>query len=505
MKITRTCTGLLLHNYVPKTCKNLEWKTSILNRNTHKLVPTTGFYDEKTHTFATYNMTNEQIRFMLSNSPYKTADIIAENPRLGRRMQPFTTNIKLTDVQQPVFDELIYNKKSETFVNLPTAIGKTIIAVQYVSFMATKCIILCYNSKVLDQWKSAFEEKTNIDPNRIEIIKESKYLMKVIDDKIDVNGTDIWLATPAMIHSFGENHGWDLLSKAFDRMGIGIKIIDEAHRNLGTTIRLNAWTNIAKTVYLSADFNQASYEMRKQFFEVFKFVPVIKLDDDTLKDLKHITAVVYKFNSHPDIKDILKVTNGGKRNRYHWDQYGYTKYALANGELSQRVVKILEQILKSDKETANGKPYKILILSNMIAAVDDIYSIINAMPTGRTVSRLHGDVPKEEASKATSADIIISTYQAFSIGVDITYPNIRHVISMCPVDSIAANQAAGRNRPIEGLKSFFWMLVDQGFDYCVSNSTKVLKYLSLSRIGEIKCIDEGAVTNELHAVEKNDV
>lgn len=490
MKITRTCTGLLLHNYMPKSCKNLEWKTSVFNKSLHKAVPATGFYDAKTQTFATYNMTNEEIRFVLANSPFKTADIIAENPKLGRRMNPFTTNIKLTDVQQPVFDELIYNKKCETFVNLPTAVGKTILAVQYVSFMATKCIILCYNNNVLEQWKNAFLTKTDIDPSRIKVITSSKYLMNVIDGNTDVGKTDIWLTTPAMIHSFGENYGWSMISKAFDRMGIGIKIIDEAHRNLGTTIRLNAWTNIAKTVYLSADFNQASYDMQQQFFNVFKFVPVLKLKDDVMKDLKHITAVVYKFNSHPDINDILKVTNGNKRNKYHWNQYGYTKYALENGELAQRVVKILQQILKSDDHSVDGKPYKILILTNMIAAVDDMYSIAKNLNTGRTVSRYHGEVSKDEADNAKSADIIISTYQAFSTGIDVTTPHIRHVISMCPVDKIAANQAAGRCRPIPGLSSFFWMIVDQGFDYCVSKASSVLKYLGQSRIGEIKCINE---------------
>ena len=60
---------------------------------------------------------------------------------------------------------------------------------------------------------------------------------------------------------------------------------------------------------------------------------------------------------------------------------------------------------------------------------------------------------------------------------------------MNPVDYITANQAAGRNRPIEGLDSYFWMLVDSGFDYCVNNATKVLKYLSLSRIKQIKRIE----------------
>jgi hypothetical protein len=127
----------------------------------------------------------------------------------------------------------------------------------------------------------------------------------------------------------------------------------------------------------------------------------------------------------------------------------------------------------------------------MISVVDDMYSVISHMGTGRSVSRYHGQVPKDEAANANSADIIVSTYQSFSIGIDVTDPHFRHVISTCPVDHVTANQAAGRNRPIPNLNSYFWMLVDRGFDYCTSNSIKVLKYLSHSRIGEIKCIEGG--------------
>lgn len=490
MKVLKTATGTLFQDYMPKACPILEYRTSIFQKNIHKQVPSTGFYDEHTSSFATYSMSNGTIQRMLSGSRFENVDIHVELPYHGKNMSDITSSIVLTDVQQPVMNNMCYNKHCEMFVNLPTATGKTILAVHYIAYFNKKCIILCYRKNVLTQWKKTLLENTNICPDRVKVIDSSIYLHKVHTGEIDVSDTDIWLVTPAMISSYCENYGWDTLMDIFEKCGIGLKIIDEAHRNLSTTIRLNAWTSIAKTVYLSADFNQASYEMRRQFFEVFKTVPVIKLDDDVMENLKHITAVEYRFNSHPSIEEVIKITNGNKKNKYHWNHYDYTKYEFNKTCITENVMKIIRQIVASDKDfPPEGGYYKILVLTNMVKVVDDLYSIIYSMNTGRTVSRYHGKMSAEEKHESIKADIIVSTYQSFSVGVDVTKPNFRHVISMCPVDNITANQAAGRNRPIPGLTSYFWMMVDTGFEYCVSNSSKVLKYLSKSRIGNIKLID----------------
>lgn len=490
MKILRTSTGTLFMNYMPKACPVLEYRTSIYQKNIHKHVPSTGFYDENTSSFATYSMSNDVIQRMISGSRFESVQIDNVAPYHGKNMNSVSSNIVLTDVQHPVMNDMCYTKTNEMFVNLPTATGKTVLAVHYIAYFNKKCIILCYRKTVLNQWKKTLVEKTTIDPKRIKVIDSSAYLHGIYTGETDVSNTDIWLVTPAMISAYGESYGWNTVMTIFEKCGIGLKIIDEAHRNLATTIRLNAWTSIAKTIYLSADFNQASYEMRRQFFEVFKNVPVIKLDDDVMQNLKHITAVEYRFNSHPEIEEVIKITNGGKKNRYHWNHYDYTKYEFNKTCITENVMRIISQIIASDKDfPPGGGYYKILVLTNMIKVVDDLYSIIYSMNTGRTVGRYHGKMSNEEKQEAFKADIIVSTYQSFSIGVDVTVPNFRHVISMCPVDNITANQAAGRNRPIPGLTSYFWMMVDTGFDYCVSNSAKVLKYLSKSRIGNIKLID----------------
>ena len=489
MIIRTGITGTLFEGYHRKDCPNLEYHTTVLNKTNHQYVETTGFYDAITDTFATYKMDVNRLRYMTAGSKYETAELISRPVSVSSNMDDFESNIKLTEIQEPVMANMLSCKNPEMFVNLPTAVGKTVLSVHYLAFYNKKCIILCYKKKILDQWYNTLIDKTTINPNRIQIIKSSKYLVDVVEGNISTNDTDIWLITPTLITSFCNTYGWNFIQEVFEKCRIGLKIIDEAHRNLATTIKLNAWTSVEKTMYLSADFNQASYEVRKQFFEVFKNVPVIKLSDDVMKDLKHITAVEFVYNSEPSIEDIMKVTNGNKAHRYHWDHFGYTKYCMRTGILAENTLRIINQIVQSEAGMPMEKPYKILVLTNMIDMVDEMASLIEAQSTGRSVGRYHGRMPKEECANTPECDIIVSTYQAFSTGIDVTVPNFRHVISMNPVDYITANQAAGRNRPIEGLDSYFWMLVDSGFDYCVNNATKVLKYLSLSRIKQIKRIE----------------
>ena len=75
MKIKRGSTGVLFEGYHPKDCHILEYNTSILNRNTHKIVETTGFYDSDTTTFATYWMNNDTLQYMTTGSKFNNIEV----------------------------------------------------------------------------------------------------------------------------------------------------------------------------------------------------------------------------------------------------------------------------------------------------------------------------------------------------------------------------------------------------------------------------------------------
>ena len=484
--IKETITGMLLEDYTSGDIPQLEHDTSIFDKITHSDIPTSGFVLD--NAFATYKMSEPYLRSITGHTPYSNFVIERVPLELGAPTNPYKSNIKLQKAQKPVAEKMMCGN-NQVFLNIPTATGKTVLAVDMIAKLQIKTIVICHKKKILSQWYDTFVDKTDINPSRLMIINSCKYFYNLISGDEDPNDTDIWMVTPALLNTFCSVEGWDMLPELFGFMGIGFKVIDEAHRCFGSTIKINAYTSI-RTLYLSADYNQTNPLIRKMFFKALKDATVIRYDMETMQDLKHITCVEYEFDTFPTDEDMVKITNPNRKNKYHWDHFAYTKYALEKGILLKHTEKIIKQIIQTDKYEGD-KPYKILVLTNLIDAVDKIYDTLKdkLANSGRTISRYHTKLSKEETAGFADADIIISTYQAFGEGIDITTPCIKHVMSLNPVDPIMANQSAGRCRPIPNTDSFYWMMVDTGFDFCLSNETRVARYLSNAKIGKITRIE----------------
>ena len=483
--IKRTITGMVFEDYQAGDIPQLERKTSVFDKLYHKFVPTGGFM--LGDSFATYNIDENFLHHAVIGTPYANCSIEDIPMSEGLPTKPYRSNIKLQKHQKDVF-ERISADNPQIFLNIPTATGKTVLSVHRIAKLQVKTIIICFKKKILYQWYETFRDKTDIDINRVMVIDSSQYFLDLINGSVEPEETDIWLVTPNLINSFCSHNGWEVLYDLFEFMGIGFKVFDEAHRCFATTVKINAHTS-TRTLYLSADCMQANPDVRKLYFDALRDAILIRYDKETLENLKHITCVQYEYSSFPTLEDTAAVTNMARKNKYHWDHFNFTRYYMDNGIVVNHVLNVLNEIIKNEPVLPKTKPYKILILTNMIDAVDMVYREIKTKINERSVSRYHTKIEKTESLRYLSADIIVSTYQAFAEGVDITNPKIKHVISMNPVDPILANQAAGRCRPIEGEDSFFWMMVDKGFSYCLHNELKVAQYLTNSKIGKIIRID----------------
>ncbi len=475
--ISVTTTGVEIQPYEKRQCKLIEYQTSYLEKNRHTIVPVSGFFNSEDESFLTYKMPIEKLRNM-----FPTYDVVKRSSSPSRHFGPviIPTNFELRPEQRDIFNDMMTCSQTEMFVNIPTATGKTVMGVYYISMKRVVTLISCPTSKILDQWINTAMDM-GFDSSRFKVIGNSELLNQMYDNPKNFN-YDIYFIKPALMTIYGNKHGFGKLGHIFSNLGIGIKIIDEAHLNMGATIRLNAVTSIAQTVYMSADFYKASYFVRDQFMKVFGNVHLIRLPDDTLVELKHITAVMCEFDSMPDTLDMLSVT---AKNKYAWNHWAYARYEFEKGEIINYIKEILNGIVSKSKPSENGY-YKILILVQLKEHVDLLYGILqNEYGDVRNVGRYHSDVPPEEQEGCLSKDIIISTYKAFSTGVNVVSPEIQHVISTSPVDVVTHNQAAGRCRPIPNTHSYYWILEDIAFEFCKSNINKTASYLRNSRVKDI--------------------
>jgi len=394
---------------------------------------------------------------------------------------PFALNsdIALREIQGDVINKVIASPKTvhEWFINMQTSMGKTVAGVYLSAFFHRKTIIICFKKDVLAQWVNTYINKTTIDPKRLLTLSDGKML-----DAIRFNGGewkknrpnliddfDIYFVSPGMLTGYMTRNDYSDLTEIFNNLGIGLTIFDEAHHNMGAMVKINALTNVESTLYLSADFSQGNYKREEKFYHIFDNTMVLKPDAELEKSMKYTSLLVVDYNTHPSDKEILEVTT-----KYGYNAQRYMSYQLKKGY----ILNVLKHIMELIRDVKKPE-YKILILVSNIAHADLILEFLqDAVPDkGFRYGRYHSQMPEDEHNATKEfANVIISTYASFGVGLDVQ--NIKYVVSLNQCNKVEDNQAAGRARPLfDGSNAVYIMPVDVGFKYCRDKLKVRLAYL----------------------------
>ena len=479
-EINITNTGMTIVPYKKGQSKQIENDTAIWNKAYYKLDPVIGFTvhhstETDTTSFVTVKNSENYIRSLFPN--YIITHQSCNNAYKLSESFSLNSDISPTDIQSDIINSVLREKyKNEWFVNLPTGTGKTLLSIYLISILNTKALIMCYSTEILMQWIKTIKNKTDFNPSKILLLDSSKLLHNIYTGKFDASEYDIFLATPKLIVSYCDKYGFSTLNDIFNNIGIGIKIFDEAHRNIGNMVKINGYSNVGKTLYLSADFAQANHNKEKLYYKMMRGVPVFKPDKETLNSMKYTQCIIVEYDTEPDMTDISNVyTNHG------FSLTNYMRYQFNNG----MIVNALKYVLKNIFST-NDKGHKILILMNLIENVDDLYLLLKDIyGNDECICRFHSGIDENEKELGrTQANIIISTYGSFGTGIDIN--NIKYVISLDQCNKVADNQAAGRARPLsDGSDASYIILIDRGFKYAVNKLKVRVDYLYENKIKKV--------------------
>lgn len=479
-----TGNGTLIKPYLKGQCKNLESMCSRYDNVYHKKIFMTGFPIEDDEIFLTRWMSTS---FLKENFPGYS--IVYDKPMLYQfDSLDFRQGVELRENQINTMHKLENCNHNEIYLNVPTAIGKTFMGTFYSVYLQTKAIVMCKSVGILDQWEETIDTITVGGCQRILRLRGNKDIADILDGKTNCYNYDFFLFTPSTMSAFTKKYSWDEFSSAMKETKASLTIIDEAHLNIGATVRLNASTNAYRTLYLSADDRRGNYEAKKAFDEVFRNTIFIRMDADEMLQLKHIIAVFVTFDSTPSAGDLTQIQGGS----YNWSHLEYSKYQFRKGITQAKTIFIINEIL----EATNDHPYyKILILLQTIEQIEILASELQELYKGKlTVGKYHSKMKKEDKQATRrDCDVIVSTYGSFSAGLNVVNPEIQYVISTVPVDEVTTNQAGGRCRPIPGRYSWLYMLYDIGFAYCETKMGKVASYLKSSKIKDMFKRDLGPV------------
>ena len=495
MFIQETRYGLCIYPYKKGMLKNLEKQNSIWDKVYHRNREVSGFivpYDESgIQAYLTYYRNPELIST-------KGSRIYSLPVGFIKRMEgKFKLNEEesLTPIQDDLIHQIVGGKPyddlshNQWYINLSTGFGKTLTALYFASLIRYKTLILCYSRKILDQWMNTIDEKFQMEKDRYIYIDRRSTLLKFIDGKIKASNYDIILCTSGCIDNYGKKYGYSALKDLFDTMGIGLMIIDEAHRTFGRTIRICASVNIKYTLFLSADYAQGDYKKESMFLSAFQNTVYIAPPKDVQEEMKYTIGIVVAFDSHPN--EIEQQTAIYTKQGYSPERY--MEYELKKNTIYDTIIYIMKTII-----SVNEKHYTTLILATNIRPVEIITDFLKRHPvTGQLkIVKYYASMDKEEVEPLDGADIIIGTYGSFSTGINIT--TIRYVIGTNQSNKVEDNQTAGRAgrkfQLSELLSVYYFMLVDEGFSYCkkkLASRVNYLKEMKLKEIKKIKYISEG--------------
>ena len=198
-----------------------------------------------------------------------------------------------------------------------------------------------------------------------------------------------------------------------------------------------------------------------------------------MNTLKFTVAVVVFFNSHPS--ELSKASVYSKRG---FSFYEYMKYEFEHEIFFNALWFIIDSISKTNKEG-----YKILLLVNLIDHVDILKEkVCERYGENFIIGKYHSEISESEKLFTKEyANLIISTYQSFSTGLDVSL--IKYVVSCSICTKIDDNQASGRARPLpDGSDAFYFMLSDTGFPYTKKKLGGRLAYLKETKIKKIEQI-----------------
>ena len=459
-KISLTNTAIIINNYDLGDCTQLERRFQIYDRTTHSKYFMGVHYDEPNKKlylprgidiWFVQNCLGESDHEQIPCTLYKRFDNVS------------IKKLPRDDVQKEALRFMLGKQeyrsnadKGQISVNLNTGKGKTYVTIATMAFLGMRSIVITDSVGWLEQWKDKTLEYTDINSKDIcHVVGSSGIfrLMNYTDEQLE--HYKLFLVTHDTIQSYGNNYGWNKVTEFFEKLQIGIKIYDEAHLDFDNMCKIDFYTNVFKTYYLTATPAKSSEEENKIFQLFFKNIPAIDLFNE--EEDPHTKYVAIQFNSNPSPVDISNAKN----------QYGLNRQAYIDYLVRQpNYYKLLTVLLDLSLKLAKKEDEKILIyIGTNNAILTTYYWIIETFPElGNQIGIYSSAVEPNKKQYALSKKVILSTTKSAGAALDLAGLKVTVVLDEPFRSEVIARQTLGRTRDPN---TFYLDVVDKGFKQCM--------------------------------------
>ena len=348
-------------------------------------------------------------------------------------------------------------RRSQLSVNLSTGKGKTYVTIATLAYYSIRGIVIASSINWLEQWANRTAEYTSIKPNEIYNISCSGNIFRLLEtDNSKLDKYKLFLVTHDTLQSFGNNNGWERVGELFGKLGIGIKVFDEAHLNFDNICMIDYYTNVYKTYYLTATPSKSDFRANMIYQNAFKNVPSISLFDP--ESDPHTDYFAIQYNSNPTPSEISSCYNS----KYGLDRNKYVNYVITK----ENFYKLLTIIIDIGLKNTQYKGTKMLIYIGTNNAIDVVAKWIreNFWELSNNVGIYNSVVSKEEKADALNKRCILSTTKSAGAAVDIKGLVMTVVLAEPFKSEVITRQSLGRTRADN---TMYIECVDKGFKKCL--------------------------------------
>lgn len=340
---------------------------------------------------------------------------------------------------------------TQLYIDMDTGGGKTYLGIATACYFQARCaIFIPAVSKISDQWKDTLNNFTTLKRNEYLYVHGSEMCKDVINGKYDK--VKIFIIPRSTISSFVRKYDddWNVVTKLVDAMNVDIKIIDEAHMDFSTIVRIDCFTNVQKTYYMSSSPGRSENQEEYIYYNLFKNVPKHgkKLKS---KEQNHIIPLIINFKSTPTPEWLKKI-----KTRYGTSLSKYADYLLADdGARDEFIEAYAFTVYWLLQFRRNGG--KLLVICATIAFAKELSEITKILFPYLSMGLFVGS--GKDKNKELDADVVFSTTKGMGTGSEFINHQLT-INTLTYASKIMADQISGRIRKQENRKGIYCELVN---------------------------------------------
>lgn len=425
-----------------------------------------------------------QCKQQLFTVPYKLerAKLAAERPQKDFYTRLIIKNIRLDHREQCrciMVDNPEHLYLTENFI----VTHNTYCTGYAVGLFGAKTLIIMHRDTLRGQWSNSLFTLNGYPKNRVHEITSSEEFELICHNNHDFD-YDIYLMTHATFRA-GVNRVKDtkLISQFPKNLGIGVKVIDEAHLEFKDTLLMDFLFNIRRNIYLTATDGRSQRSENTIFKHVFANATFYRKQSTNSKHPdKWVEYVAIMVNTHVKPNIYRFKVNGFKG----MSAISYGKWVIQYDK-KQTHFNVCKALLRDIY--ANEPSAKVIVFMPLIELCTECAYFLNELNYDKdfkydlTVKTINSHNSKSENEYNKSADVIVTTIQSLGTGSDIK--GVTDIICCSPfVSKIVAQQVFWRIRYIDK-KCHYYDIIDESVQmdlFWWRSRSKVLKNMATKYI-----------------------